>query len=1212
MDKTSNPQFLPHGYELQGEQNMYVIDHSLGQGAFGITYLAKCRTKFSGQMGTGTAWTWVCVKEFFIKDMNSRDEQTGSLRDASDNSLVSRYYRAFLREARNLSRMQHPNIVNVFEVIVANNTAYIVMEYKDGGSLDEYIASKGRLSEDEALRLFEPICDAMNFMHAQHMLHLDLKPKNVMLDEEGTPFLIDFGLSKQFTADGKPDTTTSIGLGTPGYAPLEQGKRLDKDMFHAELDVYALGGTLYKMLTGVTPPEATEVSESVLDGTDLIRQNLLAAGISVGTAPVVSKAMHPSSRKRYQNVAELMAALKSSVVNTENDLPGNVIAQKAETETKDETVLDDGEKDHSNNEKSQRLPKLHSRPFPKWPISVFAGVTALVIIVLSFRNHGKKETNQDVMKYGSLEVTSTPSNAMIYIDGEEQNGNTPLTLENLPWGDHEVKICLGGYETQTKIVSIAEGSNPGLFVILKPKTQNRFDNKELQVIGVEHVVYMNGEGEEHTNNYFCLRGNALHLNDTHASADAGHLLITFEKELVKGDMLEFDGFSNGTTTGLQLVFSNGYKMEMTFKDGRVIIVANEETAGSKSVLVTRTNASDDIVFINKIVLSPISNSNDGTSKYNGHEYVDLGLSVMWATCNIGASSPNDYGYHYAWGETTTKSNYNWETLKYRTSGDSNDDVKFSKYVTLSRYGVVDNKKVLDLSDDAACVNWGGSWRMPTDDEWTELRTKCTWAWTNQGGHNGYKVTSKSNGKSIFLPASGYFFGTDLFETDDNGQRTRFQDVSNYGEYWSSSLKEKHPYAASTLLFSKSGGVWNGSYNRNRCYGYNIRPVLFSTPVTEEMKYGSLRVTSEPSGATIYVDGKSQAGKTTPEVLEKLTIGNHKIRLVLEGYEEQTKTVTVKEGRNVNLSVTLKLSSVVSQPAQQFFNEITQQQEATQQTSQMPPAQSNTSVYNGHEYVDLGLSVMWATCNVGASSPSAYGNYYAWGETSTKSDYSWETLKYCNDKKGNSFSKYVPQSGFGSVDNKKVLDISDDAARVNWGGDWRMPTDDEWTELRTECTWTWTNQGGHSGYKVTSKSNNGNSIFLPAAGNRSETSLYNAGTEGLYWIPLLNENNPSLAWVVTLEPSYVGQVPGAFRCAGYSVRPVCHIMIQKADYNEKNRSSSLNSTTSSNSYFQHVVKAGETIYHICKKYGITPEGLYSANPFLRTEALKVGQILNIKQ
>lgn len=216
---SNNQQSLPHGYVLHGEKNRYVIDKVLGQGSFGITYLAKFKTIYSGSMGTGVGLLQVAIKEFFMRDMNVRDTSTGYLNNASQDSLISKYRRAFVREAHNLANLTHPGIVKVFEVIETNNTVYIVMEYIDGGSLDEYISSRGNLSEKEALPLFREICLAVDSMHQHHMLHLDIKPKNIMMDEDGHTRLIDFGLSKQYTANGEPESSTSIGLGTPRLRP---------------------------------------------------------------------------------------------------------------------------------------------------------------------------------------------------------------------------------------------------------------------------------------------------------------------------------------------------------------------------------------------------------------------------------------------------------------------------------------------------------------------------------------------------------------------------------------------------------------------------------------------------------------------------------------------------------------------------------------------------------------------------------------------------------------------------------------------------------------------------------------------------------------------------------------------------------------------------------------------------------------------------------
>ena len=193
-------------------------------------------------------------------------------------------------------------------------------------------------------------------------------------------------------------------------------------------------------------------------------------------------------------------------------------------------------------------------------------------------------------------------------------------------------------------------------------------------------------------------------------------------------------------------------------------------------------------------------SSEPTGTENEYGYVDLGLSIKWATMNVGASKLGDYGDYFAWGETQPKSIYDWITYKYCNGSSST----LTKYNTNSSYGTVDNKTTLDLNDDAANANWGGSWRMPTDAEWEELINNCTWTWTTQNGKNGYKVTSKSNGNSIFLPASS------------------LDKAGSYGNYWSSSLNTDYPYGAWCVYFySSSESRSSYAYRYN---GRSVRPV----------------------------------------------------------------------------------------------------------------------------------------------------------------------------------------------------------------------------------------------------------------------------------------------------------------------------------------------------------------------------------------------------
>ena len=228
-------------------------------------------------------------------------------------------------------------------------------------------------------------------------------------------------------------------------------------------------------------------------------------------------------------------------------------------------------------------------------------------------------------------------------------------------------------------------------------------------------------------------------------------------------------------------------------------VGDSETPVSTAVEYTFT-VTEDVTLIAKFEETYFS-----SGSIDGYEYVDLGLSVKWATCNVGANSPEEYGSYYAWGETEEKSNYYWDTYKWCNGSSS----KMTKYCTSSSYGIVDNKTVLDLEDDVAHVKWGGSWRMPTRAEKKELLNNCTWVWTTQNGVKGYKVTSKTNGNSIFLPAAGFRNGSDLRNSGSGGY------------YWSSSLREGYSNYAYNLYFDSGGYDWNNYFRSN---GQSVRPV----------------------------------------------------------------------------------------------------------------------------------------------------------------------------------------------------------------------------------------------------------------------------------------------------------------------------------------------------------------------------------------------------
>ncbi len=324
---------------------------------------------------------------------------------------------------------------------------------------------------------------------------------------------------------------------------------------------------------------------------------------------------------------------------------------------------------------------------------------------------------------------------------------------------------------------------------------------------------------------------------------------------------------------------------------------------------------------------------DSSGVVSGHVYVDLGLSVKWANCNLGAEKSYDYGDYYMWGYTTPwKEGSTWEKLD-RTGG-------YGFRILLPKY-------------DAATVNWGSDWRIPTNDEISELIKNCKWTWTSnyrESGISGY-IVSANNGNSIFLPAAG----------NSKGKK------GEMGYYWDSYV-----------------------------------------------------LSSTTEGLTMDKD------KYIKDVLSS--------------------------------SVGMSIRPVV----------------ATEKPIEI--IRDSTGIISNHVYVDLGLSVKWANCNLGAQRSVDYGDYYMWGYTTPWSGESWQGI----DRTGEGLRILIPEY---------------DAAIANWGEDWRMPTNDELRELMDKCKWSWTpdfQKTGVAGYVVTAE--NGNSIFLPAAG----CSNGDKGNKGYYW------------------------------------------------------------------------------------------------------------------
>ena len=437
-----------------------------------------------------------------------------------------------------------------------------------------------------------------------------------------------------------------------------------------------------------------------------------------------------------------------------------------------------------------------------------------------------------------------------------------------------------------------------------------------------------------------------------------------------------------------------------------------------------------------------------------HEFVDLGLSsgTLWATTNVGATNPEDLGDYFAWGEVVpNKETYSWTTTAWVYYEGSS--LRFSKYNTSEQYGAIDNKTELDSEDDAAYVNWGTEWRIPSAAQVNELLSQCTWEWVEVNGVNCRKITGP-NGNSIFMPAAGQRSGTNT------------SSVGTYGNYWSRDLyvsnNTVNPMNAFKLYFSKTSKQ-RVSGSRNQ--GCTVRPVYASQDAP----------TSDNGRGDVNLDGNVTIADVTTLIDYLLT-------------NEWPDPIPVVD------------------------------------------------------YVDLGLpnGTLWATHNVGANNPEELGDFFAWGETAPKADYSWANTAWLYVEDGKKrISKYNTKSDYGPVDNKIELDPEDDAAYVNMGSDWRMPSKAEIDELIENCTWEWTQLNGVNGQLITGP--NGNTMFLPAVGERLGTSIYNVGVAGNYWsrsLHVLNEtvSFPTGAFKIYLNDAGLSRNASDRNC-GFPVRAV---------------------------------------------------------------------------
>ena len=466
--------------------------------------------------------------------------------------------------------------------------------------------------------------------------------------------------------------------------------------------------------------------------------------------------------------------------------------------------------------------------------------------------------------------------------------------------------------------------------------------------------------------------------------------------------------------------------------------------------------------------------------FDGYGYVDLGLpsGTLWATCNVGATTPEDFGDYFAWGETSAKENYNGNTYQHCAGAN-----KLTKYCYVSSYGYngyTDTLTILEAIDDAATVNWGPCWKMPTYDEMDELRTNCTVLAVNQNGVIGVLYTGP-NGNSIFLPDAGY--------------RKDREFVYGGPNYWSSKLAASGPYLAYRMGYSTLDVI-------TRYHGRSVRPVCsFPTVITS--------MASDRTAFSVTLNGNVVSDGGTPVIARGFIYGTSADNLSLNvqsGSGTGSFSVNITD---LSYSIVYYYKAYATNSVGTVYGDM--------MIFRTESPFATTGTVNGHEWVDLGLpsGLMWATCNVGSETPEGYGDYFAWGETTPKEVYNSSTYTYS--------------------DNPTTLPASADAATVNWGIGWRMPTYDEMCELLDYCVVVSSELNGMNGRMFTGP--NGNSIFLPAAGYYNRSSLRDAGSYGYYWSSSIYLGDWVTAWYFIFGGGY-GLGNSLSRYPGFSVRPVC--------------------------------------------------------------------------
>lgn len=433
---------LPRECILQ--QGKYKLKHVVGQGGFGITYYGVWFTEVKGSLGVITTEVPVCIKEYFFKDYCFRDKETNEVKVHSETGklLFSKFKEKLLKEAKILSDVSHPYIVNVLEVFEENNTAYIVMEYIAGCSLKYMLDTQGILPENKILKYTRQIGEALQFIHANNILHLDIKPSNILIDKNDNAKLIDFGVSKRYDIQAQETSTTMLTL-SKGFASIEQYDNEGTLHFSPCPDIYSLGATIYNLATAKIP------TESILRATrPLIKPSELNPQISSKTEAAILKAMEIIPEKRFQSAKEMLDALDIPI---EESLPENKL-QEIHDAGEDETIV---------------LPAIESKLIrtsflepenrvkkkKRLQISVFVVLALLIVSTVAFIIQSNSAQNRIAPIEENPQVVESPQDteSTILTDPESQEKETlPQHQITEPTVLEETKTGINNTEEETK------------------------------------------------------------------------------------------------------------------------------------------------------------------------------------------------------------------------------------------------------------------------------------------------------------------------------------------------------------------------------------------------------------------------------------------------------------------------------------------------------------------------------------------------------------------------------------------------------------------------------------------------------------------------------------------------------------------------------------------------------------------------------------------